>query len=802
MLDWLNETFGQAGGGAKEEASPAASPPPPPTAPTTASAAVAPEDESPLVPLPLAPFATAGSTFSALSGGAPDGFRAYFAGHAHLLEAYTRAPNEAGALLFLAEYETLTAGVAYVRHWFFTRHLHMHSKGADFTHEAACFFLLDAVADAARHFHEKHVESDVQNSANAAVQMVAEDLGPHSGESGAKLRATLRTRTLAWLDLIKAQDVRSQLRHMLAGGKAEPLKARTSSFGRNGGGRNTKTDPARGLKPLGYEPLGPIAAGAFSTILRCRAIATGEEVAVKSFDAARCAKDHTFAAQRDNELRVFRMLNKSAAAADGKRESGEAGATGEAGGGGAAMRHHPHISNMLAELGDVDSAHQHCVLEYCAGGSLKRHLQILAKAIPSAASGRSGEGLSKELAMVGGMSPQCVALATRQLASALAHLHGLGVCHSDVKPANILITRAGGGGGAGGGKLDVETLHLKLCDFGFATVCGESLLRGYAGTPAYSPPEIATVADASKGYKGRPTDMWALGCVVYEMLHGKLAFTAANATQLEARVRQCNHAPIHAGVPAPAKSLIKELLERDVSLRLTAARLLEKPWVQEGHLAPPAPAAGGGTTARDGAAGMASARKKGGGATPAIPSIKPAAHPVDVSDGDESPANESASSTPTRKPASPMHSARPASPGTARTGATPRVAQTGNTPRTARGYQAADPIAGRAAERARLGDVSLGASRVAAARSSMATPSLRSARKEQPSSARAQRSASPGSARGRLSSTPRAASPNAASASGASTARATLQRSASASAARSSAGGSRRTPRPAPPLPF
>ena len=141
-------------------------------------------------------------------------------------------------------------------------------------------------------------------------------------------------------------------------------------------------------------------------------------------------------------------------------------------------------------------------------------MAVLAKSIPSAATGRSGEGLGRELAMVGGMAPQLVALATQQLASALAHIHCLGVCHGDVKPANILLLKSPptpsslGSSSIGiGGLPNLGWLHLKLCDFGFACVCGDSLLRGYAGTPAYSPPEIATVADAAKGYRGRPVDM-------------------------------------------------------------------------------------------------------------------------------------------------------------------------------------------------------------------------------------------------------------------------------------------------------
>ena len=288
------------------------------------------EEDGDLVPLPLPPFATSGATFSALNNGVPDGYRSYIGAHIGLLEVYTTITEEAYQLGFLADYETLTAGVAYVRHWFFTRHLDMHAQGADFAREASNFFLLDAVADAARHHHARHLDSDVASSANAGVQRIANDLG-RPDEAPSKLRKTLSTRTLAWIELIRTQDARSQLRSHLAqqmqrpttgggggvggggggGGRTLAGGGRAQSFGRSGrqSARSIRTDPARGLRALGYEPLGPIAAGAFSTILRARSLSSGCEVAVKSFDQARCAKDSTFAGQRDHELEVLRLLH-------------------------------------------------------------------------------------------------------------------------------------------------------------------------------------------------------------------------------------------------------------------------------------------------------------------------------------------------------------------------------------------------------------------------------------------------------------------------------------------------------------
>ena len=62
-------------------------------------------------------------------------------------------------------------------------------------------------------------------------------------------------------------------------------------------------DPGRELEKHGYEQLGPIAAGAFSTILRARNPETGAEVAVKTFDNAKCGKAKQLADARDGEAR-------------------------------------------------------------------------------------------------------------------------------------------------------------------------------------------------------------------------------------------------------------------------------------------------------------------------------------------------------------------------------------------------------------------------------------------------------------------------------------------------------------------
>ena len=115
---------------------------------------------------------------------------------------------------------------------------------------------------------------------------------------------------------------------------------------RGGKSGNAASDPSKSLPALGYSVLAPVAAGAFSTILRCRSSESGEVVAIKSFDNLKCAKDVDVGGARDRELSVLRLLAPSC---------------------------HAHVANMLAELGDTASSpHVHAVLRFSEGGSLKR----------------------------------------------------------------------------------------------------------------------------------------------------------------------------------------------------------------------------------------------------------------------------------------------------------------------------------------------------------------------------------------------------------------------------------------------
>ena len=217
-------------------------------------------------------------------------------------------------------------------------------------------------------------------------------------------------------------------------------------------------------------------------------------VAIKSFDAAKCRKHKELACARglssqcygcSSTLRagrerafqpeVARRMYEGPLAADGGLGGGggaralaatapwyalEARAAALARGGGGAAHDetsgdvaamevrmlrstlkggHLYIANMIDEC--VGSAATHAILEYCGGGSLERYLTSLRKKNKG---GHDGGGMAEEEAA------PCVA----QIASGLAHLHGLGIAHRDIKPANLLFSEG--------------RRAIKLCDFGFA----------------------------------------------------------------------------------------------------------------------------------------------------------------------------------------------------------------------------------------------------------------------------------------------------------------------------------------------
>jgi eukaryotic-like serine/threonine-protein kinase len=176
------------------------------------------------------------------------------------------------------------------------------------------------------------------------------------------------------------------------------------------------------------------------------------------------------------------------------------------------------------------------------------------------------EGDTLEARIEGGSLPLAEILPlARQVAGALEYAHGRGIVHRDLKPANIMITPGG---------------TVKVLDFGLAKSAGLPGAGGAAeqatltlgptiagtvlGTASYMSPEQARGEPVDKR-----TDIWAFGCVLYEMLAGQRAFPGRTATDVLAGVIKDEpgwHA-LPPSTPQTVQGLIQRCLEKEAEKR-------------------------------------------------------------------------------------------------------------------------------------------------------------------------------------------------------------------------------------------
>ena len=141
-----------------------------------------------------------------------------------------------------------------------------------------------------------------------------------------------------------------------------------------------------------------------------------------------------------------------------------------------------------------------------------------------------------------------------QLCSGLETLHKINIMHRDLKPKNIFLTAHN---------------QIRLGDLGCAKVMKAGMARTQIGTPYYMSPEIWE----HKSYNAA-SDMWALGCIVFEMCSGRPPFLANDMPGLARKVRFNASPAIGSAYSRDLHSLVKRLLSKDPRNRPTAAHIL------------------------------------------------------------------------------------------------------------------------------------------------------------------------------------------------------------------------------------
>ncbi|EGT59724.1 hypothetical protein CAEBREN_14657 [Caenorhabditis brenneri] len=143
-----------------------------------------------------------------------------------------------------------------------------------------------------------------------------------------------------------------------------------------------------------------------------------------------------------------------------------------------------------------------------------------------------------------------------QILIALDHLHSKLIVHRDLKPSNILMNR--------------EKTILKLSDFGISNGFGPN--KYVIGTPNYLSPEIC---------EGRPytrkSDIWSLGCVLFELLQLERAFDGESLPAIVMKIKQGKVKPMGEHVSNEVKSLVNTLLQTNEKSRPNVSDLLIDP---------------------------------------------------------------------------------------------------------------------------------------------------------------------------------------------------------------------------------
>ena len=278
----------------------------------------------------------------------------------------------------------------------------------------------------------------------------------------------------------------------------------------------------------------PLGEGAFGEVFVATDRNTGEQFALKKI-----AKKYTDDTSFQREMNALMHLRKNGG--------------------------HPHICSLREQFNEGD--YYYLILDLISGGEMFDHL-----------------------VKQGAYSELDAARLVREVASALAFLHGIECVHGDMKPENIMLSTE-----------HSSDSVVKLVDFGCAQVTAKDSAftvsaaahRASNGngdiaiTPAYCPPEVLDERHR-KPTNDPSMDMWALGIILYIMLTGMHPFDLeGNASDdeikdnvLKSKGPPLNDNPLTAHLSPDAIDVIQKLLTKNPKTRMTAFEMLQHPWVR------------------------------------------------------------------------------------------------------------------------------------------------------------------------------------------------------------------------------
>ncbi|KAG0043127.1 pkb-activating kinase-like protein [Gryganskiella cystojenkinii] len=198
---------------------------------------------------------------------------------------------------------------------------------------------------------------------------------------------------------------------------------------------------------------------------------------------------------------------------------------------------HPGVVKLYSTFQDSSSLYY--VLELCQNGELLTFIKKL-----------------------GSFDENCTRFYAAQILTAVEYIHSQGVIHRDLKPENILLD---------------HRMYVKLTDFGTAKMLettedgpNSDRANSFVGTAEYVSPELLTEKAACKS-----SDLWALGCIIYQLLAGRPPFKGSNEYQTFQKIVKLEYAfPL--GFPSLAQDLVSKLLIHDPNERLGANNQIDQ----------------------------------------------------------------------------------------------------------------------------------------------------------------------------------------------------------------------------------